>query len=158
VAEPQPRGLQAIAGFEAIKGALALAASLGLLGLLHHDLHQLAASLISHVGLDPGARYPAQLLRGVDQLRASGGGTLWLAAWGYSLLRFAEAYGLWHARPWGAWLGAVSGLLYVPFELRHLTQRPSWMGAAVLVFNLAIVAFLAWQLVRRRADTQEPSA
>ena len=35
----------------------ALAASLGFVGLLHHDLHHLVASLIGHIGLKPGDRW-----------------------------------------------------------------------------------------------------
>jgi uncharacterized membrane protein (DUF2068 family) len=67
---------------------------------------------------------------------------------GYVLLRFAEAYGLWHQRTWGQWLGALSGALYVPFELWHLVSRPSLIGVVVLVSNVGVVAFLAYLLWR----------
>jgi hypothetical protein len=79
----QRRALRAIAAFEAIKGAVALAASLGFLGLLHHDPHRLAASLIGHIGLDPGAHYPAIVLRDVDQLLGANLRSLVLAVSGY---------------------------------------------------------------------------
>ncbi len=52
------RALRTIAILEAVKGVVALLAGLGLLGLLHHDLHRAAVSLIGHVGLNPGERYP----------------------------------------------------------------------------------------------------
>lgn len=51
------RALRAIVGFEALKGVVALTACLGFLSLLHHDLHPVAASLIGHVGLDPGGHH-----------------------------------------------------------------------------------------------------
>jgi uncharacterized membrane protein (DUF2068 family) len=151
------RALRAIAGVEAVKGILAVAASLGLLSLLHRDLHHIAASLIGHIGLSPGDHYPAMILRDIDQLRSANLLPLVLAAGGYALVRFAEAYGLWTDRAWGAWLGALSGALYVPFELRHLLHRPTMAAAAVIAVNVAVVGFLAWQLWRERRETVERS-
>ena len=147
-ARPGP-ALRAIAGFEALKGIVALAAGLGFLSLLHQDLHRVAASLIGHIGLDPGGHYPTIILNNVDKLLAVNRGALLLAALAYVLVRFVEAYGLWNERPWGEWLGALSGALYVPFELRHLIHSPTLATAAVVVVNIAVVGFLAWQLRQR---------
>lgn len=144
------RALRAIAWFEALKGCLAIAAALGMLSLLHRDLHQLAVSLIGHIGLDVDAHYPALVLHGVDQLRDAGVRSLLLVAGGYALVRLVEAYGLWRERRWGEWLGVLSGALYVPFEVRHLLHRPTWTSAAVIAANLAVVMFLGWQLWHRR--------
>lgn len=144
------RALRAIAWFEAVKGGLAIAAALGLLSLLHHDLHQIALSLIGHVGLDPGAHYPALALHNVDRLRDASVQSLLLVAGGYALVRLVEAYGLWHERRWGEWVGVVSGALYVPFEVRHMLHQPTWSSAAVIAANVAVVLFLAWQLWHRR--------
>lgn len=145
--------LRTVAGFEALKGAVALAAGLGLLGLLHHDLHRLALSLIGHVGLSPGAHYPALLLGELDRLQHTPTQWLLLAVAGYVALRWAEAWALWHGAAWGEWLGAVSGALYLPVELRHLLHRPGMAGAAVVVLNLLLVLWLAgrcWQRARRQ--------
>ncbi|MBC7727999.1 MAG: DUF2127 domain-containing protein [Microbacteriaceae bacterium] len=142
--------LRTIAGFEALKGLVALAAGLGLLGYVHHDLHRAAAALINHVGLQAGSRYPAPLLGQLDRLPSADLGPLMLAVGGYVLLRLTEAYGLWHGRPWGEWLGAVSGALYVPFEVQHLVHRPQIATAAVLAANLAVVGLLVWRLLQRR--------
>lgn len=141
--------VRAIAAFEAAKGLSALLACAGLLSLLHHDLHRLAEALIGHIGLDPGARYPAALLRYVDLLQDANLRALVGVATSYALVRFAEAYGLWNARPWGEWLAVLSGALYVPFEVRHLLHKPTALGAIVLASNLAVVGFMAWRLGRR---------
>lgn len=147
--------LRAIAGFEALKGAIALLAGAGLLSVLHRDLHQLAAALIGHIGLNPGGRYPALLLSQVDVLAHENLRVLVLAVAAYAALRFAEAYGLWRSRAWGEWLGALSGGLYIPFELWHWAHRPTWLTSAVVLFNAGVVAYLGWRLwVRRGAGAR----
>jgi len=144
------RATRGIAVFEALKGAVALAASFGLLGLLHHDLHRIALALIGHVGLDPDARYPALLLRDIDALRAANLRSLMQLVIGYVLLRWLEAWGLWTGQPWGEALGALSGALYLPFEISHLLHRPTAINVGVFALNLAVVVFLGARIVRRR--------
>jgi uncharacterized membrane protein (DUF2068 family) len=147
----QRRALRTIALFEAVKGVAALAASLGLLGLVHRDLHHLVEALIGRLGLDPGEHYPSILLHDADLVKNADLRSLLLLAGGYVSLRFAEAYGLWRERIWGQWLGALSGSLYIPFELHHWYEVPSTAGAVVLAVNVLVVLFLAWQLWRQRA-------
>jgi uncharacterized membrane protein (DUF2068 family) len=144
------QALRAIAVFEAIKGSVALLLGFGVLSLLHRDLHELAQQLISHIGLDPGQRYPAAFLHYADVLQDTNRRTLVLLMVGYVGIRFAEAYGLWFERTWGEWLAALAGALYVPFEIRHLLHKHSWFSAFVLLANLAMVAFLVWELWKKR--------
>ena len=144
------RALRTIAGFEVLKGLLAVALVLGLSDLLHHDAHAIAVSLMGHVGLKPGGHYPAMALRDLDQLLALQPRTLLLIAGGYALLRFTEAYGLWSDRRWGEWLGALSGAAYLSFEGRHLIRSPSLASALVVAANVTVVGFLVWRLWRQR--------
>jgi uncharacterized membrane protein (DUF2068 family) len=67
----------------------------------------------------------------------------------YIGVRFLEAWGLWRGKTWAEWLGALSGALYIPLEIAHLVHRTNLINAAVLLANLAIVCFLAWQLWQR---------
>lgn len=149
-ADPGTRALRTIAGFELLKGLLAVALVFGLLDLLHRDVHAIAVSLIGHIGLSPGDRYPAMALRDLDQLLAIPLRTLRLAAGAYASVRFAEAYGLWSDRRWGEWLGTVSVAVYLPFEWGHLISGPSIAGALVIAANVAVAGFLGWRLWRRR--------
>jgi len=151
--------LRSIAVFEAFKGIAALGAGLGLLSLLHHDLHHLAIELIGHFHLDPASHYPTIILRYADALQDANLRSLVALGIGYVILRLVEAYGLWFETSWGEWLAALSGALYIPFELRHLLYRPTAIGAAVLIGNLFVVGFLAhqlWHRLRHRHD-REPA-
>ena len=143
------RTLRAIALFEAVKGLAALAAGIGLLGLLHHNIHQLAVALLWRFHLDPALPYPAILLHYADLLSAIDLRTLAPVALAYIAVRFAEAWGLWRGKIWAEWLGALSGALYIPLEVAHLVHRTTLINAAVLLANVLIVGFLAFQLWRR---------
>ena len=142
--------LRAIAVFEAVKGLAALAASIGFLGLLHHNLHQVALALLWRFHLDPALQYPALLLHYADLLSVMDLRSLAPVAIGYITVRLAEAWGLWLDKVWAEWLGALSGALYIPLEIAHLMHRTTVASAAVLLGNIAMVAFLAFQLWQRR--------
>lgn len=146
----QGRTLKAIATFEGLKGLAAIASSVGLLNILHHDIRHLALEMVGHFGLNPAHHFPSVFLHYVDVLNRTPVSTLMLLLCGYAALRLAEAYGLWHERSWGELLGACSGGIYIPFELRHLLHRPTIISAGILTVNLLIVVFLTHRLLRQR--------
>lgn len=156
--QPRPhdatrRAVQFIAGIEASKGLLAWLAASGLLSLMHRDLAALALRLVEHLHLNPAAHMPHVLLDAVAQFPQ--GRLLWIAAGaaGYGALRLLEAWGLFRGRAWAEWLGALSGAIYLPFELAGLAQRRGLLEFAVLAVNIVVVAVMlrALQLRRQRA-------
>ena len=142
--------LRVIALYEAIKGFAALAAALGLLSLLHKDLHQLAVSLLWRFHLDPALPLPALLIESADKLAALKLTTVLPVAVAYVTIRLTEAWGLWQEKAWAEWLGALSGAIYIPFEVAHLMHRTTLVNASVLLANILMVAFLAFQLWKRQ--------
>lgn len=140
------RTLRAIAAFEAIKGAAAFAAVVGVLDLMHHDVRHLAMELIGRFGLNADDWYPSMLLHYADLLPGANVRSLLIFATIYIAVRLTEAYGLWHEYAWGEWLGTISIGIYIPFEIRHLVHRPSIPGAVVFLVNLFLMGFLGFQL------------
>jgi uncharacterized membrane protein (DUF2068 family) len=143
--------IRAVAILEAAKGVLVLLAASGLLSLLHRDVYAIAATLIEHAHLNPASKYPQIFL---DAAAHVGDGKLLALAAGaaaYAALRLVEAWGLYFERPWAEWLAALSGALYVPFELTALVRKPTWHGAALLLVNLAVVAVMLRAVWRRRS-------
>ena len=141
-------GLKTIAIFEALKGSVILLAAAGLISLVHKDAQAAAEEIVRHFHLNPASRYPHIFL---DAAASLSSGKLWFLAAGallYSAIRFAESYGLWHERAWAEWLGAVSGSLYVPIEIYELMRGVSGLKVALLVLNVAIVAFLGRAIYR----------
>ncbi len=146
--------LRAVASFEFSKGILVLLIGLSALLLVHKDAWVIAESLLAllHINTD---RHSAQLfLDFADNLTDA---RLWAAAqlaFTYSLLRFAEAYGLWRQRTWAEWLAFVSGALFVPLEIRELMRGITLVRSVMFVANLGIVLYMFFLLRagRRRRE------
>lgn len=145
------KAVRAVAYLEATKGVVVLAAATGLLSLIHKNVYAFAAMLIEHAHLNPASKYPQIFLDAAAHLQDSR--LLMLAAGAalYSLLRFVEAYGLYRERAWAEALAALSGAVYVPFELVGLVHEASWHGFALLVLNLVVVALMVRAMRRRRS-------
>jgi uncharacterized membrane protein (DUF2068 family) len=142
----QRSAFQAIAIFEATKGLAALAGLVGVLDLLHRDVHSVVMALIGRFSLDPEAHYPSLLLHYADLLPNADVRMLVLLGSAYITLRFLEATGLWLGKAWGEYLGALSGGIYIPFELMHFMHEPSLVNAAIVALNALIVSYLVHAL------------
>jgi uncharacterized membrane protein (DUF2068 family) len=79
---------------------------------------------------------------------------LWVlavAAGAYASLRLIEAYGLWNDRAWAEWLAAISGGIYIPFEIYELGRGFTVLRLVTFTCNVVIVAVMVWALMQRRA-------
>jgi uncharacterized membrane protein (DUF2068 family) len=155
--------LRAVASFEFTKGIFVLFIGLSAILLVHKDAWVIAESLLAllHISTD---RHSAQVfLDFADNLTDA---RLWAAAqlaFTYSVLRFAEAYGLWKQRTWAEWLAFGSGTLLLPLEIRELMRGITVLRSAMFVANLAIILYMFFLLRagrRRRRESRpiEPEA
>lgn len=145
-----PRALQAAAIFEAAKGLLVLVTGLGLLHFIHRDLHAAAAQLLEHLHFHPAGHHPLIFLDAITQLNDWQLWALALSAIMYSLVRFAEAYGLWCERSWAEWFGFLTGGIYIPLEIYEVIVGVTWPKVLILTVNLFVVLVLAFMLWRSR--------
>jgi len=145
-------GLRAVATLEAVKGLLVLLAGFGAFALIHRDVQSLAEALVRHSHLNPARHVPRVFLEASARLTDA---RLWMLSAGalaYAGVRFAESWGLWRARAWAEWLGALSGAVYVPFEAASLLARPTPLKAATLLVNVFVVGYLALLIRSGRRD------
>lgn len=149
-------GLRSIALFEAGKGVLVLLAGFGLLGLLHRDVAELAEHLVGRLHLNPTHHMASVFLRAASHVDDAKLWALAATAAAYSIVRFIEAYGLWHTREWAEWFALLSGALYLPWEIFELLQRATPLRAGLLVVNVAVLLYLLW--LRRHAPTRKLNA
>jgi uncharacterized membrane protein (DUF2068 family) len=142
--------MKLIAAFEALKAMVVLLAGIEALRFLHRDVRAAAAALLQHLHVDPVARLPRVIMRLAGQVTDT---TLIMIAAGaaaYVALRLAESYGLWRNRAWAKWLGAISGAIYVPYELYELGRQVTALRIATFLANIAIVIYLTRSIARGR--------
>ena len=138
-----------IACFEAFKGLMVVLTGVGLLSLLHRDVLGIAHDFINALHISASHHLTDVFLKLADNLNDA---KLWQFAsfaFLYAAVRFIEAYGLWRDRRWAEWFAVLSGGVYVPIELYEMVMHFSVVKLAVFLFNLAIVAYLFYNLQRK---------
>ncbi|HVU33075.1 MAG TPA: DUF2127 domain-containing protein [Opitutaceae bacterium] len=155
IRKPLLTGVRLVGAFEAAKGALVLLAGMGLLSLIHRDVQAVAEHIIRFGHLNPASHYPKIFIDAASRMTNARLWSLAAAAALYAIVRFIEAYGLWHERLWAEWFALIASGLYLPVEIFELLHRPSWVKATVFAINVAIVAYMAYAVRHPEKQQQE---
>ena len=121
----------------------------GELAVLEGDWQPKRLVVLEFESLDAAKRFPRIFLDLANNLSDAQLWALAALAMTYSIVRFAEAYGLWFERRWGEWIAALSGGIYVPFEIYELSRGFSAIKLGALILNAVIVAYMCHLLWRR---------
>ena len=148
-------GVRTIAVFEAVKGALVLVVGLGLLSLIHQDIHEMGVQFIRYLHLNPANHWLKILLSGVTSLEKVRPAFLVAGSVGYAIVRLIEAYGLWHGRRWAEWFAALSIGLYIPIEVYKLFSHVSLLRISVLLVNVLVVMLMLYALKRSKGAAKD---
>jgi uncharacterized membrane protein (DUF2068 family) len=140
--------IRAVALFEAAKGTLVLLTGFGVLSLVHRDTQRFAEQLVGHLHLNPAKHFPRIFIDAAANLTETRLVLLAILAATYALVRFIEAYGLWRGRRWAEWFAAVSGAIYIPFELYELFKGMNLLSICALAVNILVVALMLNALYR----------
>lgn len=144
-------GLKTIAFLEALKGAAALLLAIGIHILEGINLHVEVLKLLTHLHWNADGHYAQMLLHAVDGLTHSSFTLVTVIAVFYALVRFVEAYGLWHEMRWTEWFAFLSGAVYLPFEFYEIIKDPNLVTGAVLGINLIVVAYM-YTILKKHPD------
>jgi uncharacterized membrane protein (DUF2068 family) len=63
----------------------------------------------------------------------------------FGLLELTEAVGLARRRRWAEYLTVIAGCIGIPFEVGEVLNRQTVVRIGLLLANVAIVVYLAWQ-------------
>src|SRR5579864_831277 len=140
------RLLRLIALFKFFKAAMLVALGVGAFRLVHKDLGAVLEHWTEALRLDPGNRFVDAALAKAANLRPEQIKKLGLGSFLYAALFLAEGTGLWLEKRWGEWLTVIITSSLVPVEIYEIYRHPSAVKAAVLVINLAIVAYLVYRI------------
>ena len=133
-----------------IKAALLIALGIGAIKLLHRDLAETLNDWIDLLRVDPDNRIIHWILNKLlaispNQLKAASVGTFIYAA-----VLLTEGIGLLLRKRWAEYLTIVATSGLIPVELYEIARHVTVSRIGVLAVNLAIVAYLIWEVRRSR--------
>jgi len=131
-----------IAAFKLAKGLVLLAAGLGVLRLLRHDVAATAAHWVRSLRADPNDRLIHGILErylGVSRRRLEeiGVGTFFYAA-----VFLTEGTGLALGKRWAEYFTIIVTGSFLPLEVYELARRLTVIRGAVLALNAAVLVYL----------------
>ena len=152
--------LPLIGAFKLLKAGVLFAAAYAVHYLRHTDVERTLTTWARVIHFDPESIYMHRLISGAtgippERLHHTGVGLFV-----YAVLFFTEGSGLLLRKRWAEYVTVVTTSLLLPlevYELFHPEHRGVKVG--ILIGNLAILAYLVWNLARtRRQDGAPPMA
>jgi len=140
------RGLRVIAAFKLLKGFALLAVGIGALKLLHQDVATVVAHWINLIRGDSQNHLINRLLEKLTLLDEKRLKELSAGTFFYAALFFTEGFGLAMEKRWAEYLTIVSTSSLLPLEIYELAKHASIGRATALLINLAVVAYLVFEL------------
>jgi uncharacterized membrane protein (DUF2068 family) len=113
------------------------------------DLKHQATDLIGRVTGDTGQGASQGIIdRELQNILHLSKGTLVVligTAVAYCVVEGIEAVGLWRERRWAEYLTAIATAGFLPFEIKELIDKVTFLRITALVVNIAILVWLLWR-------------
>jgi uncharacterized membrane protein (DUF2068 family) len=143
------RGLLLIGLFKLAKALLSIALGVGALKLLHHDVTRVVLHIADTLKIDPENHLIGLLiikahLIGATQLRRFS-----VITFSYAALCLVEGTGLLLEKRWAEYFTVTLTALALPLEFFELCKEFTPPRIALLLVNLAVLAYLVWLLRRQ---------
>ena len=139
-------GLRAIAAFKLLKAIALIALGVGALKLLHKDVAAIAEHWINMFQVDSHNHFIDLLLTklsNVDDRRLK---ELSIGTFIYAGLFLVEGVGLALQKRWAEYFTIISTSSLLPIEIYELVRRVNVGRCLALAINLAVVAYLIFEL------------
>lgn len=142
------RGLRVIAAFKLVKALALIAVGVGALNLLHKDVAAIAEHWINLFQVDPHNHFIDLLLAklsNVDDRRLK---ELSIGTFIYAGIFLVEGAGLAMQKRWAEYFTIITTSSLLPIEIYELARRVSVGRCLALAINVAVVAYLIFELRR----------
>ena len=140
------RGLWVIAAFKLLKAAGLIAVGIGALNLLHKDVAAVVEHWVNVFRVDPHNHYIDLLLTKLAVLDDRRLKELSIGTFIYAGIFLVEGIGLAFRKRWAEYLTILTTASFLPLEIYELVRRVSISRTVVLAVNVAIVAYLVYEL------------
>lgn len=151
------RGLLLIAIFKFVKVALLVATGFGALRMLQPEFAERVDHWAAELAIADERKVLQYVLARMSGLSDARLKMLGIGCFVYAAVFLTEGIGLYLERRWAEYLTVVATGSLVPLELYSLAKHVSIEKVAILVVNLAIVAYLIYRLRAQRTGLDERS-
>ena len=132
----------------AIRGSLVLVLGAALLTNSRRVV-LLVRQWVAELDVNPERRVVPRILtavlRPVGQFSARTVLVIGIGALLFGALELTEAVGLARRRRWAEYLTVIAGCIGIPLEVEEVLRRQTPVRVSILLINVAIVIYLAWQ-------------
>lgn len=142
------RGLRVIAAFKLLKAAALIAVGVGALKLLHKDVAAIVEHWINVFRVDSHNHFIDLLLEKLSILDDRRLKELSVGTFIYAGVFFVEGLGLAMQKRWAEYFTIITTSSLLPIEIYELARRASIGRCLALAINLAVVAYLIFELRR----------
>lgn len=142
------RGLWVIAAFKLLKALGLIAVGVGALRLLHKDVAAIAEHWINMFRIDPHNHYIDLLLGKLAILDDRRLKELSIGTFVYAAVFLVEGVSLALRKRWAEYFTIITTSSLLPIEIYELTKRLSIGRSIALLINVAVVAYLIYELRR----------
>jgi uncharacterized membrane protein (DUF2068 family) len=142
------RGLRLIATFKLIKGLALIAVGIGALRLLHRDVAAVVEHWVNVFRVDPHNHFINLLLAKLSILDDRRLKELSIGTFIYAGIFLIEGVGLALRKRWAEYFTIITTSSLLPIEIYELAKRVNIGKSVALMVNLAVVAYLVFELRR----------
>lgn len=142
------RGLRLIAAFKLLKAFALIGIGVGALKLLHKDVAAVAEHWINMFQVDPHNRFIDLLLNKLSILDDRRLKELSVGTFVYAAIFLVEGVGLALQKRWAEYFTIITTSSLLPLEIYELARRVNIGRSLALAINLAVVAYLFFELRR----------
>jgi len=143
------RVLRTIGMFKVAKALLLIALGVAALRLVHTDIAGLLEEWVPRIGFGPGSRYVGRLAVEMAALTPTRIKDVGVGSLIYAGLFLTEGIGLLLLKRWAEWMTIVVTGSLVPVEIWESLRRPHIGRVLLLVVNLAVVAYLIYEVKKK---------
>lgn len=144
------KGLLLIGFFKLLEAGFFVAVGMGVLHFLHRDLGDAVLRWTTKLRMDPEGRAVNFLLDRVDSITDHRLKQIGVATFLYAAIRVTEGVGLVMEKVWAEYLTIGVTAAFLPWELYEIVREVDAIRVGLFVINLAVLAYLLWQVRRRR--------
>ena len=153
--EHPSRGLLVIAAFKLLKGLVLLVLGIGAHTLIDKNLVSVLEHWVNVFRVDPNNHYLHALLERIADLSPQRLKELSFGTFFYAALLLTEGVGLVLGKRWAEYFTIIATSSFIPLEIYEIFHHANITKVVVLLINVAVVWYLAWELRRCRQPERQ---